>query len=391
MRQTRGVTADVIVIGLGAMGSAAADELAGRGHSVIGIEAFERGHTNGSSHGATRIVRRVIEEAPFYVPIVNDAFERWEALTADTGTELVVRNGSIRVGPPGSDLLAAFRRSATANGLPYDELTPADVHQRFPAFHVPDGWEAVFEADAGFVYAARAVRTLQDRARARGADLHFGEPVLDWQAGLGRVAVTTAAGTYEADRLVITAGAWTGRLTAELGIPFDVHRIVNVSFEPGDRELHGPDRLPPFVIDDEAGQGLPGTPALRGGLYGIPAVPGEGLKVGSSGTPADPDHVDRTVTEAEVAALRAWVDRFLPGASGPVASTLTCLYTKTPDEHFVIDRHPEHSNVVVASPCSGHGFKYTPAIGVILADLATDVAPAHDLAPFALARFRTGG
>ena len=186
-------------------------------------------------------------------------------------------------------------------------------------------------------------------------------------------------------------GAWTGRLTAELGIPFDVHRIVNVSFEPGDRELHGPDRLPPFVIDDEAGQGLPGTPALRGGLYGIPAVPGEGLKVGSSGTPADPDHVDRTVTEAEVAALRAWVDRFLPGASGPVASTLTCLYTKTPDEHFVIDRHPEHSNVVVASPCSGHGFKYTPAIGAILADLATDVAPAHDLAPFALARFRTGG
>jgi len=137
-------TADVIVVGLGAMGSATADELAGRGLTVVGIEAFAQGHANGSSHGPTRIVRRVIEEAPFYVPIVNEAFDRWDALTVDTGTELVVRNGTLRIGPPGSDLLAAFRASAVANGVPYDELSPDDVSERYPAFTVPDGWEAVF-------------------------------------------------------------------------------------------------------------------------------------------------------------------------------------------------------------------------------------------------------
>lgn len=380
-------TADVIVVGLGAMGSATVDELAGRGLAVVGIDAFEQGHANGSSHGPTRIVRRVIEEAPFYVPIVADAFERWDALGADTGAALVHRTGVLRIGPPGSDLLRAFRASAHANGLPFDEVDPDEAAARFPAFRVPDGWEAVYEADAGYVYAARAVHTLQERARRRGADLRFGEPVLDWQAGLGRVAVTTAERTYEASQLVIAAGAWTSRLTDELGLPLVAHRVVNVSFEPADRDLHGPGRMPPFIIDDENAQGHPGTPALRGGLYGVPAVPGEGVKVGTSGTPVDPDAVDRTVTDDEIAALRAWVDRFLPGASGPVASTLTCLYTETPDEHFVIDRHPEHPNVVIASPCSGHGFKYTPAIGAILADLATGATPAHDLAPFAVSRF----
>jgi len=382
-------TADVIVVGLGAMGSAAADELAGRGYSVIGLEAFAPGHANGSSHGATRIVRRIVEEAPFYVPLAADAIDRWDALTADTGTELLVRSGVLRVAQPASDLLAAFRASAAAHDLAYDTLDPADVMRRFPAFRVPDGFEAVYEADAGFVYAARAVATLQARAQRRGAELRFDEPVLGWQAGDDRVAVTTGAGVYWAERLVITAGAWTSRLAAELHLPLVVHRVANVSFEPNDRALHGADRMPAFLIDDGAADGLPGTPALRGGMYGVPAVPGEGLKVGTSGAATDPDRVDRTVTADEVARLRAWVEQFIPGAAGPVASTLTCLYTKTPDEHFLVDRHPEHGNVVVASPCSGHGFKYTPALGAVLADLATDVTPGHDLNPFTLTRFTT--
>ena len=382
-----GLRADVIVVGLGAMGSATADALAGRGYTVIGLEAFPPGHTNGSSHGATRIVRRAIEEAPFYVPLAVDAIARWDALGADTGTELLVRSGVLRVAQPGSQLLDAFRGSADAHGLAYDTLDPQATMQRFPAFAVPDGFTAVFEADAGFVYASRAVAALQARAVERGAELRFDEPVLDWQGGHGRVAVTTAKGVYEAERLVITAGAWTGRLAAELHLPLVAHRVVNVSFEPADRELHGPARMPAFLIDDGAADDLPGTPALRGGMYGIPAVAGEGLKVGTSGTPTDPDAVDRTVTDAEVERLRAWVDQFIPRASGSVASTLTCLYTKTPDEHFLIDRHPEHAHVVLASPCSGHGFKYTPTLGTVLADLATDAAPAFDLSPFALARF----
>jgi sarcosine oxidase len=380
-------SADVIVVGLGAMGSAAADTLAGRGLDVIGIEAGSPGHANGSSHGATRIVRRVIEEAPFYVPLAADAIDRWDAISADTGTELLVRSGVLRVALPGSELLTAFRTSAAAHGLAYDELAAADVMERFPAFHVSDQFEAVFEEDAGFVYAARAVATLQARARRRGAELRFDEPVLGWRADHAGVAVTTAHGVHAAERLVITAGAWTGRLAAELCLPLVAHRIVNVSFEPADRELHGAGRMPAFLVDDGAAEGLPGTPALRGGMYGVPAVPGEGVKVGTSGAPTDPDRVDRVVTEDEIGLLRAGVARFLPGAAGPVAATLTCLYTKTPDEHFLIDRHPEHGNVVLASPCSGHGFKYTPAIGAALADLATGATPSHDLTPFAVKRF----
>lgn len=378
---------EVIVVGLGAMGSATVDAVAGRGHTVIGLEAFAPGHANGSSHGATRIVRRVIEEAPFYVPLATDAIAGWDALTADTGVELLVRSGVLRIGPPGSQLLDAFSASAAAHGLAYESLDPADVSGRFPAFAVPDGFTAVFEADAGFVYAARAVAALQARASECGADLRFEEPVLDWQAGHGRVAVTTARGVYEADRLVITAGAWTGRLAAELGLPLVPHRVVNVSFDPADRALCAPGRMPAFLIDDGSADDVPGTPALRGGMYGVPAVPGEGVKVGTSGTPTDPDRVDRTVTEAEIAQLRAWVSRFVPAADGAVASTLTCIYTKTPDEHFLIDRHPEYANVVLASPCSGHGFKYTPALGGVLADLALDAVPAYDLNPFTLARF----
>lgn len=382
-----GGRADVIVVGLGAMGSATADELAGRGLTVIGLEAFEPGHSNGSSHGATRIVRRVIEEAPFYVPLAVDAIARWDALTADTGVELLVRNGVVRIAPPGSELHTAFKESADAHGLAFEELTASEVNERFPAFTVPDEFAAVFEADAGFVYAARAVATLQRRATARSAQLRFGERVLGWQAAHGRVAVTTPQGVYEAERMVVTAGAWTGRLAAELELPLVAHRIANVSFEPADRAVHGPTRMPTFLIDDGGSEGIAGTPALRGGMYGIPAVPGEGLKVGTSGAPTDPDAVDRVVSAGEIDLLRSWVARFLPGAAGEVASTLTCLYTKTPDEHFLIDRHPEHDHVVLASPCSGHGFKYTPALGAVLADLATGTAPTHDLTPFALARF----
>lgn len=379
--------ADVIVVGLGAMGSATADDLAGRGLRVLGLDAFSRGHANGSSHGPTRIIRRIVEEAPFYVPLATDAIERWDALTADTGTELFVRNGVLRVAKPGSDLLAMFRASADAHGLPYDPLTPAEIAARFPAFTIPDGYAGVFEPDAGFVYAARAVATLQDRAERRGATLRFDEPVLEWQSGHGRVAVTTPGGVYEAEQLVVTAGAWTGRLAAELQLPLVANRVVNVSFEPADRDLHGPQRMPAFLIDDGAADDVPGTPALRGGMYGIPAVPGEGLKVGTAGTPTDPDHVDRAIGADEIERLRAWVTEFIPGGVGPIASTITCLYTKTPDEHFLIDRHPEYGNVVLASPCSGHGFKYTPAIGALLADLATGATPSHDLSPFTLHRF----
>jgi sarcosine oxidase len=380
--------ADVIVVGLGAMGTATADELAARGMRVLGLEAFGPGHAHGSSHGPTRIVRRVIEEAPFYVPIALDAFDRWRDLEADSGQRLLVPSGVIRIAPPGSDLHRMFRASADAWGMEYEELGGRAVHERFPALTAPDDYAALFERDAGAILARRALLALQERARRRGAELHFDEPVTSWSADGAGFAVRTADATYRADRLVITAGAWTGRLSDGLDLPLVAHRVVNATFRPLDEAACDPARLPAFIIADDR-DGLVGTPALRGdGIYGIPAVAGEGVKIGAGGTPTDPDAVDRTVTAAEVAALREWVARFVPAAAGEVVSTLTCLYTKSPDEHFVIDRHPGHPGVVVASPCSGHGFKYTPAIGALLADLTLGIEPAHDVGPFALDRFR---
>jgi sarcosine oxidase len=376
-------TADVIVLGLGAMGSATADALARRGLAVVGLEAHGQGHALGSSHGPTRIIRRSIEEGPAYVPIVLDAFERWEQLHDESDHRIIELNGAIRIGPIGAAFHAAFRRSADAWQLPYETLDAAQIVERFPGFAVPEGFEALYEDQAGTLHAAAAVRALQERARRHGARLLFQQPVTAWTAGDAAVTVTTAAGAFHAAALVITAGAWTTRLLPALGLPLTPQRVVNVSFEPLERALYDLDHLPAFVIAD----GGSGThPAM--GAYGVPAVPGQGLKVGTGdGKPTDPDAVDRGVTDAEIATLRAIVDRFLPKASGPVTSVLTCLYTVTPDGDFVIDRHPEHANVVIASPCSGHGFKFASAIGPLLADLATEGSTPFAIEPFSIARF----
>jgi sarcosine oxidase len=271
---------------------------------------------------------------------------------------------------------AAFVASAVAWGLDYDHLSADEVNRQFPGFSVPEGYSAMFEHEAGVLFADRTVRALQDRAARRGAMLHFDEPVISWEASGDGVVVRTASATYHAARLVITAGSWTSRLAAELGLPLEPTRVVNVSFTPLSPEPFTVDRLPAFVVSDGVE-----------GVYGIPAVDGQGVKVGGGGTPVDPDHVDRVVSDAEIAYLRGFIDRFLPNASGSVSSVLTCLYTVAPDGHFVIDLHPEHDNVVIASPCSGHGFKYTTAIGPLLAELAFTGQTTLPIDSFSIDRF----
>ncbi len=382
MNATDGVSAELIVIGLGAMGSATADAAARAGHTVIGLEAFAPGHARGSSHGPTRMLRRSIEEGPQYVPLILDALPRWAELNDDSELPVIDLRGAIRVAPNGSPMHAAFVDSAVAWGLDYDHLTAREVNTQFPAFSVPEGYSAMFEREAGVLFADRTVRALQDRALRHGASLKFEEPVVSWEAHADSVVVRTATTTYRAARLVITSGAWTNALVADLALPLVAHRVVNVSFDPLDRDPFGIDRLPAFVVSDGVE-----------GVYGIPAVAGEGVKVGSAGTPADPDDVDRLVTDDEIARLRGFVDRFLPRASGPVSSVLTCLYTVAPDGHFVIDHHPEHDHVVIASPCSGHGFKYTTAIGPLLTELAVTGRTTLPIDSFSIARFtpsRTG-
>ncbi|MBI4935769.1 MAG: N-methyl-L-tryptophan oxidase [Actinobacteria bacterium] len=372
--------ADLIVIGLGAMGSATADAAARRGLRVIGLEAFEQGHRRGSSHGATRIIRRSIEEGPQYVPLVLDALARWRQLDEESDQPILHLGGAIRVAPAGSALHAAFLRSAVAHHLDFERLQPGDVHERFPALVVPDGFEALFEQDAGVVFADRAVRALQTRAVRHGASLQFDEPVSQWRADGDGVVVDTPQATYRGDRLVITAGAWTTQLLASLALPLVVQRVVNVTFQPTVPQRFDHEHLPAFLLSD-------GT----SGVYGVPAIGGEGVKVGGSGSPTSPDETQPPASDDEVTALRSVVDRFLPGAASSDRSTLTCLYTTAPDGHFVIDHHPDHPQVVVASPCSGHGFKYTTAIGPVLVDLAVSGSASLPIDSFGISRFITSG
>ena len=376
MTDRRESSADLLVVGLGAMGSSTVDAAARAGHSVIGLEAFAQGHARGSSHGPTRMLRRSIEEGPQYVPLILDALPRWAELNADADVPVTDLRGAIRIAPNGSPMHAAFVTSALAWGLDYDHLSADEVNRQFPAFSVPEGYSAMFEHEAGVLFADRTVRALQDRATRHGASCTSTSRSSRGRRAATRVVVRTATATYHAARLVITGGAWTTVLAAELGLPLVPNRVVNVSFEPQDRGVFEVDRLPAFVVSD----GIEG-------VYGIPAVDGQGVKVGGGGTPVDPDDVDRVVTDDEIAHLRGFVDRFLPRASGPVSSVLTCLYTVAPDGHFVIDRHPEHDNVVIASPCSGHGFKYTTAIGPLLTELAFTGQTTLPIDSFSIARF----
>ena len=345
---------------------------------MIGLEAFAQGHTRGSSHGPTRMLRRSIEEGPQYVPLdPRRPAPMGRARTTKPSLPVIDLRGAIRIAPNGSPMHAAFVTSALAWGLDYDHLSADEVNRQFPAFSVPEGYSAMFEHEAGVLFADRTVRALQDRATRNGASLHFDEPVVSWEASgdCGRRADgdrELSRGAARDHRRGVDHRA--GRRTrAPARAAPGRQRVVHTAGHP---EPFGIDRLPAFVVSD----GIDG-------VYGIPAVDGQGVKVGGGGTPVDPDDVDRVVSDDEIARLRGFVDRFLPGASGPVSSVLTCLYTVAPDGHFVIDRHPEHDNVVIASPCSGHGFKYTTAIGPLLAELAFTGQTTLPIDSFSIARF----
>lgn len=376
-------TYDVIVIGLGGMGSAAACQLARRGVRVLGLERFGAAHDQGSSHGNSRIIRQAYFEDPVYVPLLLRAYELWAELERESGKQLLTITGGLMIGRPDSAVVAGATRSAREHGLAHELLDAAAIRRRFPPFRVANDEVALYEERAGFVHPEASVRAHLDVAARYGAELHFHEPALDWTATPnGGVRVTTARGVYEAARAVIAPGAWAPELLAGLGLPLTVERQVLFWFDP-------PAGLAPFAIGNfpifiwETAAGYE--------LYGFPAQPGPpgGAKVAFfyKGWPADPNNVERTVHPNEVDEMRAALEQYLPGLNGPLLATATCLYTLTPDHHFVIAPHPELPQITIASPCSGHGYKFASVIGEVLADLATTGATPHSLARFDLARF----
>jgi sarcosine oxidase len=376
---------DTIVIGLGAMGSAAAYQLARRGQRVLGLEQFTPAHANGSSHGQSRIIRQAYYENPDYVPLLLRAYELWWELEREAGETLLTITGGLMLGPPDSKVVAGSIRSAQEHSLQHELLDAAEIRRRFPAMTPEPNVIALFEQLGGVLYPEAAIRAHLRLAATHGAALHFEEPVLAWEAlpSGDRVHVTSAAGSYEAARLVIAAGAWAPELLRDLGLPLTVQRNVLYWFEPAtDQAAFLPERCPIYIWEAEDGLSF----------YGFPALPGppRGVKVAfhNFGPLCTPATVDRQVHQDEIARIQAWMARRMPAlGQGAFVEARTCLYTLTPDRDFVLGRHPQHPQVVIASPCSGHGYKVASAVGEVLADLAIDGATRHPIEWFAPTRF----
>jgi sarcosine oxidase len=365
---------DVAVVGLGAMGSQAALELATRGLRVVGFDRHRPPHTLGSTHGKTRIIREAYFEEPLYVPIVQRAYELWRRLEERSGARLLTVTGGLMLGAPDSDVVGGARASAVEHGLPFEDLSAREVRERFPAYAVPDDHVAVFEPRAGFLEPEAAVEATLRLAAEAGAELRFDEPVLELDDGVLR----TAAGAYAADRAILAVGAWLPELAPELAGTFSVARQPLLWLDPPERGLFTAERFPIFVWEWEPGWAFYGFPDTGGGFK---------VAVHHHGERVTAEAVDRALRPEDEETIRGLVRRYFPAGDGPLREAAVCLYTNTPDEHFVIDRLPGEERVIVASPCSGHGFKFSPAIGELLADLATGEEPRFDLTPFALGRF----
>jgi sarcosine oxidase len=370
-------TYDAIVIGLGAMGSAVAAHLAARGRRVLGLEQFHPAHDRGSSHGETRMIRQAYFEDPAYVPLVLRAYELWRDLEHRSGHALLSVTGGLMVGPPDSRTVAGSRESAEHWGLPYEMLEPAELRRRFPAF-APGGWAVgLHEPEAGVVLAEPAVRAQLAWARQAGAELRFGQAVTGWEAlGSGHgVEVRAGSSRWEAASLVLCPGPWAPQVLAGLGVPFRVERQVLYWFRPaGDMETYRTGRLPCWVWEDQGGAQV----------YGFPSLDGQTVKVAffRGGETCDPATIDRRVTAEEVARLARAVNEVAPGMAAQHVRSVTCMYTNTPDQQFVIGPHPGHEQVVVACGFSGHGFKFAPVVGEIVADLVTAGSTSHAIALF---------
>ncbi len=368
---------EVIVIGLGGMGSAAAAHLAARGRRVLGLERHGPAHDQGSSHGGSRITRQSYFEDPAYVPLLLRSYELWEQLQRDSGVDVLSLTGGLFLGRPDSQAVAGSLLAAREWDLPHELLDASEVAARFPTFSPAADEVGVYEAKAGFVRPEATVTAHLRLAAGAGAELRFHEPVQSWTSTAAGVRVATAHGSYEADRLVVAPGAWAPVLLADLGVPIQVERQVMYWFDP--RGGTGPftaDRHPIYIHEDRDGEQVYGFPAIDG--------PDGGAKIAffRRGKDCTPDTIDRKVHQDEVAAMQERAAQVLPDLPGPLLDAQTCMYSTTPDHNFVIATHPEHPAVTVACGFSGHGFKFVPVVGEILADLVTTGSTAHPIALF---------
>lgn len=374
---------DVIVIGAGGMGSAVTYHLARRGLRVLAFERFGVPHEMGSSHGLTRIIRLAYYEHPSYVPLLRRAFELWRELETHAGDRLLHVTGAVDAGPPGSRVLEGSRHSCHVHDLPHDVVDSAELTRRFPAYRLPRDYAAVVQPDGGFLLPERCITAHAALARAGGAVLRTGVTVDGWEADSSGVVVHAGGEAHRAAQMVLCAGAWMPQLVPSLA-PFLVpERQVLAWLAVRDHVHFAPTRFPVFVMDSEEGH-----------FYGFPEFDVPGFKLGKYHhlhEVADPDHLDRAVRADDVAALRVFAARHFPDGAGDALRTAVCMFTNTPDEHFLIDRLPEAPAVLAVSACSGHGFKFCSVVGEIAADLVQRDATSHDISLFGLDRLTSPG
>jgi sarcosine oxidase len=359
---------DAAVVGLGTMGSYACCELARRGLSVVGLDRFSPPHDRGSHSGATRVFRIAYAEHPCYVPLAQRAGALWDRYGDENGFPLLHRCGMLSVGPPDSPLIEGTDKSSALHGIAATKYAAEEVRRRFPVIELPGDHVGIFEPSAGWIDVDAAIETAQRLSQQAGATLLTDSPVLDVMNRGSHFAITTPGGEIAAEKVIITAGAWSSQLLSQMGLPLRVERKVLLWVNPLAPERFTPDVFPIFAFAERF-------------FYGFPSIGGRGLKMAihweRGETVEDPTSpvADAMLEDAEPVLEMA--SRFLPLLAGPlpgaltrVAALKTCLYTMSPDEHFIIDRHPEWDNLIFAAGFSGHGFKFAPALGEALADLA---------------------
>jgi sarcosine oxidase len=370
---------NAIVVGVGGAGSATVYELAKRGKRVLGLERYDIPHDMGSSHGYTRIIRLAYYEHPSYVMLLRRAYELWREIQAHVGEQLLHITGSIDAGPADSWVFKGSWQSCLEHNLPHEVLTGREMAERFPGYRLPFETMALFQPEGGYLTPERCIVSYVTAAQALGAEVHGREAVLDW-APLGEgVRVTTDRDVYEADRLIVTAGAWNAELLDCLDGLLEPERQVLAWLQPARPALFAPERFPVFNLLVNEGR-----------YYGFPIVHVPGFKFGRYHhleEVVDPNTVDREPTLEDEQLLREFAERYFPEGAGPTMSLKSCMFTNTPDHHFIIDLHPSYPQVSFTSPCSGHGYKFASVVGEIMADLAERGETRHNIELFRLDRF----
>ena len=372
---------DAVVIGVGGMGSSTVWHLARSGCKVLGLERFDIPNRFGSSHGSTRIIRLAYPEGSEYVPLLKAAYGYWRELDKSTGAAVLRTTGELDIGAEDSWTVRGSRASCIEHGIAFEDLSGAEVNNRFPGYSLPDTMRAVYQPDGGYLLSEQAITAFASAARDRGAEIHTNECVQSWCRTAAGIRVATSRAEYCTRKLVIAAGPWIGRMCPALQSHCVPQRQVMLWTEPQRPEEFLPGRFPVFNLEAPSGR-----------YYGFPSHEGEGFKIGKyyhlRQTVSDPDSVDRECGPEDEAVLRRGIREYFPLADGATRRMAACMFTNSPDSDFILDRMPGEEDVFVAAGFSGHGFKFCSVVGKIMADFCLDEDPSWDIGRFSLSRLQ---